>query len=166
MKLTLPSAKYQNSYLSYLSELGNEERYPFTLDLDCSDFNGLLKLLDNYSKGINLPEGSVTNTTLWLLDGDEIVGVTNIRHHLNSRIRECGGHIGLGVRPSFRGKGIGNKLMQLSIEYLARLGISEIHIHCYKDNVSSAKTIVNNGGKLISELKIADTTVQRFIVNA
>ena len=164
MKLVLPSEKYYQSYLAYIQELGDEERFPFTLDLPFKDCKELLTRLDAFSLGKSLPEGSVANTTLWLVEGDEITGITNVRHYLNARIEHCGGHIGLGIRPSFRGKGLGNTLMQLSIEYLLKLGVNPIHIHCYKDNTSSAKTILNNGGLLASEFADNQRVIQRYLV--
>ena len=119
MELVLPSEKFKQSFDSYINELGDEERYPFTLDLDMSDFKAYLSKLGDFSLGKNLPAGSVTNTTFWLIDNGEVLGVTNIRHYLNEQIRCCGGHIGLVIRPKARGKGIGSLLMKLSIDKLA-----------------------------------------------
>ncbi len=163
MKLVSPSTIYQASYISYIKELGNEERYPFTLDLTFNNFQTLLKQLNDYSFGKNLPTGTVQNTTLWLVDNIEIVGVTNLRHYLNEAITHCGGHIGLSIRPSKRGNGFGNRLMRLSIDYLNKLGVSQIHIHCYKDNLGSAKAILNCGAILDSEITDNNHTVQRYI---
>ncbi|MFD2164742.1 GNAT family N-acetyltransferase [Thalassotalea euphylliae] len=165
MELVKPSSRYKQSYLAYIKELGDEERYPFTLDLDFTHFDQLLITLDDYSQGKNLPSFTVQNTTLWLVEGEELVGVTNLRHCLNAQIEHCGGHVGLGIRPSSRGKGLGNLLMQLSIEKLTTMGVKHVHIHCYKSNVSSAKTITNNGGELASEFEDAGQTIQRYLVN-
>lgn len=164
MELVLPSDKYHQSYMSYIEELGNEERYPFTLDLDFNNFEELITQLNNFSLGKNLPPGAVPNTTFWLVDDNEIIGVTNLRHYLNKRIKHCGGHIGLGIRPSVRGKGLGKLLMQLSIEHLFNLGVKPIHIHCYKNNTSSAKAIKSNGGILSSEFTENNQVIQRYLV--
>ena len=165
MKLVLPSSKYHQSYISYIKELGDEVRYPFTLNLSFNNFEQLLVQLKSYSLGENLPDDSVPNTTLWLVEGLNIIGVSNVRHHLNSRIENCGGHIGLGIRPSYRGKGLGNYLMQLSIKYLHDLGVKPVHIHCYKNNISSAKAIKNNCGVLNSEFNDNNKVIQRYLVN-
>jgi len=163
MNLVTPSTTYQESYLSYIKELGNEERYPFTLDLEFEDFTTLLNRLEDYSFGRNLPEGTVQNTTLWLVDVNEIVGVTNVRHYLNEVITHCGGHIGLSIRPSQRGNGLGNLLIQLSIDHLKKLGVHHIHIHCYKGNEASSNAILHCGGKLDSEIEVDNHIVQRYI---
>lgn len=164
MGLILPSKKYKHSYLKYIEELGDEERYPFPMDFDCSDFQKVLEKINDFAEGVNLPPGYVQSSTYWLVDSGELIGVTNVRHRLNKEIEHCGGHIGLGIRPTYRGKGYGNRLMKLSIEKLNELGVSAIHIHCYKGNVASAKSIVSNGGTLESELPLEDKIVQRYLV--
>lgn len=165
MKLVSPSLEFETSYRSYIKELEGEERYPFTLDIEYSDFATLLTLLSDYDRGANLPENAVPNSTLWLVSDGEIVGVTNIRHFLNEKIRHCGGHIGLSVRPSARGKGVGNELMRLSIDFLKAKGIRQIHVHCYKNNRASSKAILSNGGVLSSEFVLGEETVSRYIIN-
>ncbi|MGI9287278.1 MAG: GNAT family N-acetyltransferase [Pseudomonadales bacterium] len=166
--LVPPSLEYEQSYGAYIVELGDEERYPFPLDFEHHDFGALLQRLSDFSNGTNIPEGFVPSSTFWLVDGAEIIGVTNLRHYLNERIRRCGGHIGLGVRPSFRGRGIGNLLMALTIQEARKRGIREIHIHCHKGNAASARMIVSNGGVLDSEVSDGESAevVQRYVVAA
>jgi predicted acetyltransferase len=157
-----PSLDYQASYIDYINELGHEERYPFVLDFLYQDFCGLLKKLANYAQGINIPQDSVPSSTFWLVEGNELVGVTNIRHCLNPRIAYCGGHVGLGIRPSCRGKGLGKLLMKLSIEKLVEFGVKPIHIHCHKENSASAKVITDNGGVLASEICENNRIIERY----
>lgn len=164
MELILPTKEYRNSYVEYIEELGDEERYPFPMDFDYSNFEKMLAKISDFSKGINLPSGYVQSSTLWLVDSGILIGVTNIRHRLNKEIENCGGHIGLGIRPSYRGQGYGSKLMSLSIEKLNELGVDSIHIHCYKGNMASAKAIISNRGQLISELPLDNKIVQRYLV--
>ena len=166
MHLVLPSLSYQNSYMEYINELGDEERYPFPLDFDHSQFENMLKKIKQFADGVNLPVGYVQSSTFWLVDGAELLGVTNLRHRLNKQIEHCGGHIGLGIRPSHRGRGLGAKLMKLSIEKLCGMGVKPVHIHCYKDNIPSAKAIIANGGELSSELMVDTKIVQRYKVGS
>ena len=164
MELVVPSIEYEASYKEYIKELGDEERYPFPLDFDHSNFCKLIARLNDFAAGDNLPDGYVQSSTLWLVDGKEIIGVTNIRHYLNKAIEYCGGHIGLGIRPSCRGKGLGRNLMQLSIDYLRRMGVKTIHIHCHKDNQASSNTIKACGGVLDSEISDDGHIVQKYLV--
>ncbi|MDN3652897.1 GNAT family N-acetyltransferase [Thalassotalea ponticola] len=164
MDLILPTERYKQSYIDYVEELGDENRYPFVMDFDHGDFSHMLAKINDFSMGVNLPSGFVQSSTYWLIESGELVGVSNIRHRLNQQIRHCGGHIGLGIRPSYRGRGYGTELMSLSIAKLNDLGVSPIHIHCYKDNVASAKAITGNGGVLTSELVLDNQIVQRYVV--
>ena len=163
-RLCLPASEHEATYRSYITELGDENRIPFPLDFDHSDFKAWLERVEGISKGIGVPEGYVSSTTFFLMDGDELIGVSNLRHYLNDLIREHGGHIGLGVRPSNRGQGIGNQLMAMTIEEARKRGIDEIHIHCLKDNLASANTIRRNGGQLQSEGVVDGENLQRFVV--
>ena len=164
MKLVKPSLAYQNSYYRYIKELGEEERYPFPLDFAYDDFDALLEKLEKFALGEKLPKGYVPSTTFWLVEKEEIIGVTNLRHNLNKQIMFCGGHIGLSIRPSQRGKNLGYKLMNLSIRKLHDMGVNQIHIHCHKSNLKSAKIIMNNGGVLDSEINDNGEIVQRYII--
>jgi predicted acetyltransferase len=166
MELISPTAEYQDSYISYIKELGDEERYPFPLDFEYTDFMALLNKLDSYAKGSRVPENMVPSSTFWLIQNNEIVGVTNLRHYLNKEIEFCGGHIGLGIRPSFRGNGIGSFLMAESIKKLNARGVKVVHVHCNKDNSASSAMIIANGGKLISEFSEANKVIQRYVVSA
>ena len=163
-----PHVAYEASYVAYIRELGDAERYPFPLDFEHDDFPALLKRLEDCASGVNLPEGFVPSSTYWLIEDGEIVGVSNLRHYLNDRIREYGGHIGLGIRPSCQGRGLGTRLLALTIEAARRRGIGEIHVHCNKDNPASAGMIVANGGMLDSEIEHGDPVevIQRYIIAA
>lgn len=166
MELITPSMEYEKSYRSYIEELGEEERYPFPLDFDHQNFFALIERIEEIRNGIQLPENYVASTTYWLIDKDEIIGVSNLRHELNEAIRLMGGHIGLSIRPSVRKRGVGKVLMQKTIEQAVNMGIREVHIHCEKSNPASAHLIQSCGGELHSEVT-GDThsgVVQRFIV--
>ena len=165
-ELVAPSRRYERSYKAYIEELGDEERYPFPMDFDHSDFAKLLARLDEFRLGVNVPEGYVPSTTYWLVKGEELLGVSSLRHHLNERIRHTGGHIGLGIRPSQRGTGLGKLLLKLTLEEAGKRGITEVHVHCYKHNEPSARMIVANGGRLESELQDRGKVVQRYLINA
>lgn len=164
MELILPSKKFENSYIKYIEELGDEERYPFPMDFDYKDFDLLLEKIHKFSAGIDLPEGYVPSSTWWLVEDEELIGVTNIRHCLNSEIKHCGGHMGMGIRPSYRRRGLGKRLMRLSIEKLYGMGVGAIHIHCYRENSASSGCIVANGGVLESEITVDEKVIQRYLV--
>ena len=165
MQLVQPEQKYRSSYLTYIEELGDEERYPFPLDFDHSDFNAMLNRIDDFRLGRNLPDGYVPSTTYWLVEDDEILGVSNLRHSLNDDLYEAGGHIGLGVRPSSRRLGVGVKLLTLTLNEAKSIGINDVHIHCYAENQASTALIELCGGKLHSSIVQGVNTVNRYIIS-
>jgi len=144
-KLISPSFKYKTSYLSYIEELKDEERYPFPLDFDHNDFYGMLDRIEQFKKGTNLPEGYVSSSTYWLIEDNEIIGVSNLRHHLNEQLLKAGGHIGLGIRPSCRGQKFSIQLLNMTLVKAFQKGIKEVHIHCYADNLASGNMILACG---------------------
>lgn len=166
LKLVPPSREYKRSYREYIAELGAEERYPFSLDFEHQDFTALLEHLGDFAKGINVPDGYVPSSTYWLIEAGNIAGVSSLRHCLNERIRQCGGHIGLGIRPSRRGRGLGSALMALTIQEARGKVSGDIHIHCHKGNEASVRMILANGGILDSEIEHGQppVLVQRYLV--
>lgn len=166
LSLILPCAEYERSYREYIRELGDQERYPFPLDFEYDDFAALLAKLTDCAKGIGLPEGFVASSTFWLVNDDELLGVSNLRHALNDALRDHGGHIGLGVRPAAQGRGLGKRLLALTIQEARRRGIEDVHVHCDKGNVASAGMILANGGVLESEGPYghAGGFVQRYVI--
>ena len=116
LKLVKPCASYAISYRKYIDELGNEERYPFPMDFDHSDFTAMLNKHADFEAGNNLPDGFVPSATYWLVYEDELIGVSNLRLTMNDALKHYGGHIGLGIRPRYRGQGLGNTLMALTIQ--------------------------------------------------
>lgn len=75
-----------------------------------------------------------------------IVGMVNIRHYLNDILKNVGGHIGYGIRPSERGKGYAKIQLYLALLECKKLGIEEAMVDCTKSNIKSEKTIIALGG--------------------
>lgn len=98
--------------------------------------------------------GRVPDSTYFCLDLDKniFVGAVNIRHYLNEALHFSGGHIGDGIRPSQRRKGYATAMLRLALEKCRELGISRVLMTCDKDNIGSAKSIINNGGILENEI--------------
>ncbi len=164
--LITPTVEYEQSYRSYIEELGSTERYPFTLDFEFDDFPTLVARLHNHSLGIDLPDGWVPHTTFWLLEENNIVGVSSLRHRMTKRLRRLGGHIGFGVRPSAQGRGVAKELLRQTLDQAGRLGITEAILICLKENAASARVIQANGGQLESEYSSPeyDGLLQRYTI--
>ncbi|WP_081646762.1 GNAT family N-acetyltransferase [Butyrivibrio sp. AD3002] len=95
-----------------------------------------------------------------------LVGVIDLRHHINHPILESwGGHCGYSVRPSERGKGYGAEMLRLNAINAGKLGIEKMLVVCDEDNVASEKTILANGGQLENTIEVDGCRMKRFWIN-
>lgn len=111
--------------------------------------------------------GKVPSTQLFCLDEERnrFVGAVNIRHYLNDILKFTGGHIGDGVRPSERRKGIATKMLGLALEECKKLGLDRVLMLCDDDNLGSARSIENNGGILEDKPTVDGALIRRYFIN-
>lgn len=111
--------------------------------------------------------GLVPDSTFFCLDTDRnrFVGAINIRHFLNESLLLNGGHIGDGVRPSERRRGIATRMIALGLEECRKLGLTRVLMVCDKENIGSAKSIQRNGGVLENEIAVNGVTEQRYWIS-
>lgn len=122
---------------------------------------------DYYLENLEITEATeerVPDSTFFCLDLDRniFVGAINIRHYLNEKLLFTGGHIGDGIRPSERRKGYATAMIRLGLEECKKLGITKVLMTCDKDNIGSAKSIMNNGGVLENEVVEDSVVEQRY----
>lgn len=165
--LSIPDIKFKDSYISLVNEFrqNNEELIPFPLKFNYENFPLLVEKLLQASSGLGVPEGFIENSTYWLInDCEQVVGVSNLRHRLNDKLRIHGGHIGYGIRPSMRSQGFGSSILKLTLDKARQMGITRALITCRADNVASATVIKNNGGVFDSEdyVKEYSEMLQRY----
>ena len=166
LRLIKASENYERQIKDMLEEwyATGEKIVPYAIRrLDYHDFK---YYIDNLEVK-NPPENYVTDSTFFCIDGDRniVVGAVNIRHYLNEQLLLDGGHIGDGVRPSERGKGIGTQMISLALEECKKLGIYHVLMVCDKDNIASAKSIINNGGVLENETEVDGEIQQRYWID-
>lgn len=164
-KVVSPSADFERSYCAYIKELGGKERYPFVMDFPHQPFAVLLSRLEELAAGINVPEGAVANQTYWLIEADELLAVANLRPQLSTEIANIGGHIGIGVRPSARGRGCSKILLTALLGKAAEQGLQQVGVHCYNDNTVSKAMIEACGGQLDSTVNAGEQVVARYVIN-
>ncbi|SDY02728.1 GNAT family N-acetyltransferase [Paenibacillus sp. CF384] len=169
VRLVKPSVALQEAYLAFYREWieSGEDIVPWVVSKDPSDFEAYVNELNEACKEENTPDGWVPHSTCWLLDGDgHVVGAANIRHRLNQKLLESGGHIGYGIIPSERRKGYAAQLLALSLQETDALGIREVLVICDQDNIGSERTILRNGGKFESSFTEAHgNVVKRFWIH-
>ncbi|MGL4335695.1 MAG: GNAT family N-acetyltransferase [Turicibacter sp.] len=108
--------------------------------------------------------GLVPSTTYLAISTDDhrLIGMIDIRHYLNDYLLKFGGHIGYSIRKSERQKGYATEMLAKALNECVSLNIKKVLITCDKDNIASAKTITNNGGKFENEIADGNETTQRY----
>ena len=87
-------------------------------------------------------------TYWWIVEDGNYLGAITLRHALTDRLLEGGGHIGYGVRPSARGRGLAAWALGDVLDRARKRGMDRVLVTCDDDNTASAKTIERNGGVL------------------
>jgi predicted acetyltransferase len=120
------------------------------LDVDTSSgFSAWVERLRRESDTSVAPEdGKVHATYWWIVEGNTYLGAITLRHDLNDFLREVGGHVGFGVRPSARRRGLARWALRAVLSRARSLGLERVLVTCDDDNVASARTIEANGGRL------------------
>ncbi|MFD7641385.1 GNAT family N-acetyltransferase [Kitasatospora sp. NPDC059795] len=96
------------------------------------------------------PEAVATGrgcTYRWIVEGDRVHGGIALRHGLNDRVLRSG-HIGYGIRPSSRGRGLATWALGRTLDEARVLGLDQVLIVCEVDNLASVKTIERHSGVL------------------
>jgi predicted acetyltransferase len=115
-----------------------------------------LELLEGLRSGAHVPDGLVHSDFLLAEMEGELVGRVSLRYELNERLAHKGGHIGYGVRPAFRRRGVASEILRQSIDRVRAAGVGRILVVCDDDNVGSAAVIERCGGVLESVVTPAD----------
>lgn len=167
LKLVKLEEKYKEQLFEMMDEWSNSGEKIIPYAIRKADYHNF----DLYRESIEVKEetkNSVPDFTYFALDIERniFVGAVNIRHYLNNQLLKNGGHIGDGVRPSERRKGYATEMIRLALEECKKIGIDRVLMVCYKDNIGSRKSIINNGGVLENELPAEDGKIdQRYWIS-
>ncbi|MBB5294747.1 GNAT family N-acetyltransferase [Deinococcus metallilatus] len=158
--LVAPTERYKASFLDAVREAqatgsGLGDTLTWNVGEAEADFGAFLATLRRFEPPADLPEGFVHSEVRWLVDGDTYLGRTKIRHTLNDRLREFGGHIGYELRPSARGQGYGKLILALALDRARELGLPRVLLTCDVENLGSRGVIEANGGECEGEFRLA-----------
>lgn len=155
--LERPATRFRDSYLEALREGfvrgDGKPETPERIEEIAADFPGFIAgLLKAKTGWFTAPDGKarepVPDTIYWLVQGDVFIGEVSLRHHLNDFLRNYGGHIGYGVRPSMRRKGYGTLILQQTLDKARALGLDKVMLSCDPNNTGSRRIIEAGGGVL------------------
>ena len=146
--LERPSFKHKEQYESMMNEW---ETYGGRLNPGAlRRYSHIEQKNVTYEKWLNwIEEDRKTIQDLFfLMKETSLLGAISIRYKGDA----VDGHSGFGIRPSERNKGCATKMLSLALPIIKNYGINPLILSCAKDNIGSAKTIQNNGGKYVQEI--------------
>jgi predicted acetyltransferase len=108
----------------------------------------VMRLVEQADPALPLGSGTVRCTNRWIVEGDQVLGGIALRHELNEFLLHAGGHIGYGIRPSARRRGVATWALGRMLDEARSLGLNRVLLVCADDNIASARTIEHHGGAL------------------
>ncbi|WP_250035149.1 GNAT family N-acetyltransferase [Paractinoplanes maris] len=120
------------------------------------------RLRDAETTAIPFGDGPVLCTYRWIVEGDRYLGAVALRHSLNELLLNMGGHIGYGIRPSARRRGLASWALSRTLETARTLGLDRVLVTCRPDNIASARTIEKHGGVYEDTRTTGPDTVKRY----
>lgn len=81
----------------------------------------------------------------WIIEGDRVLGGIALRYGDNDFVHTAG-HVGYGVRPSARGRGVATWALGRMLAHARSLGLDRVLAVCEVGNLASARTIERQGG--------------------
>lgn len=169
LKLVLPTPEYKEKLMDYKREfIENEDSMDGTAGLgNAETFEEWYHAFCDNLKEETVREGLVPATTYMAVSNEDgrLVGMIDIRHRLNDYLSKFGGHIGYSIRKSDRQQGYATEMLALALKECVKMNLDKVLITCDKNNIASAKTIMNNGGKLENEVPEGNRITQRYWIN-
>ena len=154
-ELIQPTARLYESWLASREEWGrgaHQDGAGLRDDDDVDSAAGFARwvgrLLREGDTSVPLAEGRVHASYWWITEDDSYLGTISLRHTLNDFLLRAGGHIGYGIRPSARGRGLASWALRSVLPHARALGLDQVLVTCDETNPASARVIEKAGGVL------------------
>lgn len=161
LRLERPSLKHKEQYEAMMDEW---ETYGGRLNPGAlRRYSRIEQKNVTYEKWLSWMEEDrkTTQDLFFLMKENSLLGAISIRYKGDP----VDGHSGFGIRPSERNKGYATKMLSLALPIIKNYGIDPLVLSCAKDNIGSAKTIQNNGGKYMREVVDDGETVSIYHID-
>jgi len=165
-ELIEPTTRLRESWLAARDEWGrgvHQAGSGLHADDDVDSTDGFAawvsRLLREADQSIPAGDGRVHATYWWIAEDDSYLGAITLRHALNDFLLRAGGHVGYGVRPSARGRGLAAWALRSVLPHARALGLDRVLVTCEDSNLASARTIEKAGGVLedVRETELGST---------
>ncbi|MBO1752568.1 GNAT family N-acetyltransferase [Actinotalea sp. BY-33] len=100
----------------------------------------------------------------WVVDRDEVLGGVALRTGPEDVVLRLG-HVGYGIRPSARGRGVATWALGAVLTHARAAGLGRVLLVCADDNVGSVRTIERHGGVLEKVIEVDDGRVRRYWID-
>ena len=168
LSLVLPEEVGQEAFMAYFNEWNAEEPgfgfHPSAMHLRGRSYEKWLE--DTMAMRSHAPEGLVPSTAYFFADrAGRVLGAIDFRHELNDYLLHYAGHIGYGIRPSYRGKGLAPYMLALCLEKARERGLARVLVTCDDENQASASTIEDCGGELENRVEEEGRLTRRYWID-
>ena len=148
-ELVLPTTRLHAAFLDCRDDWGpglHEDGFGIGDDDDLDSPEGFAAWVDDRLR-LTHPAGTPCPpeqhaSPRWIVEEGQVLGGIALRHIFNATI----GHIGYGVRPSARRRGVATWALGRILVEAQQLGLARVLLVCDADNIASVKTIESNGG--------------------
>jgi predicted acetyltransferase len=151
-ELIAPTVRLRGAWLEAHAEWGpgqHEDGFGLGLADDVESAEGfaawLARLAEQSEPAATTAVGRHRCTYRWIVEGDRVLGGIALRHGDDDYVRWAG-HIGYGIRPSARRRGLGTWALGRMLDEARALGLQRVLAVCAVDNAGSMGTIERCGG--------------------
>ena len=160
LELVLPDADRHSAWLASHREWGpglHEDGFGVGPDDDVEGAGGFAAWV---SRLRSLPAARMW----WIIEGDAVLGGIALRTVTNDKVLRLG-HVGYGIRPSARGRGIATWALGEVLPHARATGLGRLLLVCPDDNVGSITTIERHGGVLEKVIDDGHGLVRRYWID-
>ena len=139
--------------------------WAFSLDLTVDEpFDQWLQRRGAEEAG-EVPEGRVPALFRLAEEDGELLGRLSVRLVLNDWLAKYGGHVGYGVLPQHRRKGVATALLAEALTILRGRGVDQALVVCGDANEASARVAQGLGGVLVQRATDEDgRAIRHYLV--
>jgi predicted acetyltransferase len=157
LELVAPDATRREEFLEARREWGpgqHEDGFGIAADDDLESAAGFTSWIDRLRSG--------SGRLWWIVDGSAVLGGIALRADGDPRV-ETLGHVGYGIRPSARGRGVASWALAQVLARARASGAREVVAVCRIDNLASIRTVEKCGGRRGCTARLGGSLVQHFI---
>jgi predicted acetyltransferase len=172
-ELLAPTLRLQSAWRDAHEEWGpgtHEDGFGLLPEDDVSSSAGfsawLSRLIEESNQAAQLGEDRVHCTYRWITEDDQVLGGIALRHELDDLLMAEGGHIGYGIRPSARRRGLATWALGQILAEATTFGLERVLVVCAAENVASARTIERCGGVLEDTRQASRGLLRRYWIRA